>query len=53
MYQESYDALVTRGDPAYEGCSNFKVSSGAFSLLGTAGCVMAGLLLSTTVALFN
>jgi hypothetical protein len=53
MYQESYDALVTRGDSAYEGCSNFKVSSGAFSLLGTAGCVMAGLLLSTTAALFN
>jgi hypothetical protein len=50
-YQVSADATVTAGNSSYEGCSNFKVSSGAFSL-ETAGCVMAGLLLST-VALFN
>jgi hypothetical protein len=51
-YQASADATVTAGNSSYEGCSNFKVSSGAFSL-GTAGCVlMAGLLLST-IALLN
>jgi hypothetical protein len=50
-FQASFNAMVTESQSSYRGCSNFKVSSGAFSL-GTAGCVMAGLLLST-VALFN
>jgi hypothetical protein len=52
-YQAYYDAFVSQGPPSYyEGCSTYQwASSGAFSL-GTAGCVMAGLLLST-VALFN